>query len=410
MNNVSKFINVKTHFPIFSREINGFPLNYLDSAATSQKPREVIDSLVDFYSFRCAPVHRGVYELSREATLLYGEARKKVKNLINAQSDKEIIFVKGATEALNLIGNTLVGSLIPGNATILISSTEHHANSVSWTLLSQRTDITIKLISVDDEGCIVLESLEDLLKEKAHFVCIAHVSNVFGRAQPLKEIIRLSHAYGAYVCIDGAQSAPHFPIDVQDLDTDFFVFSGHKIYGPTGVGVLYGKQSILHKLSPIQGGGDMVATYSEKILTFEELPLKFEAGTPSIASIIGLGAAIDYVNKFSITSIHYYERLLVEHALIRLQEIPNIFILGGLDAMQKGSLISFFIKGVHHLDIVTMLDTRGIAIRSGNLCSFPAMQRLNLDGVLRISFGIYNDLNDIDAFIYHLKDILNFFR
>ncbi len=403
------FVNVKKNFPIFSRKINGFALNYLDSAATSQKPQQVIDSLVDFYSFRCAPVHRGVYELSRDATFLYGEARKKVKALINANSEKEIIFVKGATEALNLVGNSLVGSLIPNDATILISSVEHHANSVSWALLSKKTNIKIKLIPVDDEGCIILESFEALLKEGADLVCVAHVSNVFGREQPLREIVELSHMYGAYVCIDGAQSAPHFPIDVQELDIDFFVFSGHKLYAPTGVGILYGKLNLLDRLTPIYGGGDMIAAYSENILTFEDLPLKFEAGTPSIASIIGLGAAIDYINTFSMFNIRYYERLLVKHALVRLQEIPNIVILGGFDADKKGSLISFVVKGVHPLDVSTMLDTRGIAIRSGNLCSFPSMQRLNLDGVMRISFGIYNDLNDIDSFIYHLKDVLTFF-
>lgn len=407
---MDNFVDVKKDFPIFSRKINGFPLNYLDSAATSQKPQKVIDSLVDFYSYRCAPVHRGVYELSRDATFLYGEARKKVKTLINTQSEKEIIFVRGATEALNLIGSSLVGSLIPNNATILISSTEHHANSVSWALLSKRTNINIKLIPVDDEGFILLDSLEKLLKDGADLVCIAHVSNVFGREQPLEQIIKLSHTYGAYICIDGAQSAPHFPIDVQELDADFFVFSGHKLYAPTGIGVLYGKMNLLNKLTPVQGGGDMIASYSQDELVFEDLPLKFEAGTPSIASIIGLGAAIDYVNTFSMSSIRCYERLLVEHALIRLQEIPNIFILGGLDPNRRGSLISFVIKGIHPLDVSTVLDTRGIAIRSGNLCSLPAMQRLNLSGVIRISFGLYNNLDDIDSFIYHLKDILTLFN
>ena len=392
-------------FPILQKKIQGYPLIYLDTAATAQKPQAVIDAMMDFYTNHYGTVHRGVYALSRDATKCYEAARRKVQTFIHAAQPEEIIFTRGTTASLNLLARSFGERFIrPGHA-IIISEIEHHSNIVPWQMLCEERGAVLRIVPVTDDGELVLEAFHDLLDEKVKLVSLAHISNVLGTLHPVKEIIEAAHNVGAYVCLDGAQAAPHLSIDVQELDVDFYAFSGHKLYGPTGVGVLYGKQELLDQMPPVEGGGDMI----EKVLldktTYTCLPLKFEAGTPMVAEVIGLGAAIDYLSTIGMETINTIEHELLTYATHKLLEIPNLRIIG--TAPEKGALISFIVIGVHPLDLATLLDCRGIAIRTGHHCSQPAMERFDLTSTARISFGLYNTKEEIDQLLTTLTPILD---
>ncbi len=399
---------LRQDFPVLSKKIHGYPLIYFDTAASAQKPHSVIDAIHDFYTHHYGTVHRGVYTLAREATELYGGVRQKVQHFIHAAEPEEIIFTRGTTSAINLLAHTFGEKFIrPGHA-IMISEVEHHSNIVPWQMLCEERGAVLRIIPVNDQGELILEAFYELLDEKVKLVSLAHISNVLGTINPVKTIIEAAHAVGALVCLDGAQAAPHLPIDVQELDVDFYAFSGHKLYGPTGIGILYGKQSWLEKLPPLEGGGDMIERVTLEKTTYQQTPLKFEAGTPPIAEVIGLGAAIDYLSQAGMETIHAWEEELLHHATQQLQQIPDLRILGTAD--QKGALISFSIDGVHPLDLATLLDCRGIAIRSGHHCSQPAHDRFGLSASSRISFGLYNTPDEIDTFIASLRSILQLLK
>lgn len=395
--------NIRLDFPILNKKVQGYPLIYFDTAATAQKPQVVIDTLVDFYANHYGTVNRGVYTLSKNATESYESVRRKIQTFIHAEYPEEIIFTSGATASLNLVAKSFGRRFIrPGHA-ILISEIEHHSNIVPWQMLCEELGAVLRIVPVSDEGELIFEEFENLLDEKVKLVSLAHISNVLGTVHPVKKIIAKAHEAGAYVCLDGAQAAGHIPIDVQELDADFYLFSGHKIYGPTGVGILYGKRELLEQLPPVEGGGDMIEKVLLERSTYAGLPLKFEAGTPMIAEVIGLGAAIDYLLSIGMESIHKHENELLTYASNRLLEFPFLSILG--TAREKGAIISFKIEGIHPLDLATLLDCRGIAIRTGHLCSQPAMERFNLNAVARISFGLYNTQEEIDHFLQALHSI-----
>ncbi|WP_348663571.1 SufS family cysteine desulfurase [Chlamydia vaughanii] len=397
---------IKEDFPIFAnKKLKGESYTYLDSAATTHKPKKVIDAITDFYSFDYATVNRNVYSSSKNITQGYTAVRGKVRQWIQASHDEEIVFTRGTTAALNLLAISANEVLIPQGGVVLVSEAEHHANVLSWEMACRRRGSHVKKISVDDFGYINLEHLEALLKEGASFVSIAHISNVTGCIQPLEEISRLVHKYGAYIAVDGAQGVAHTPINVVGWDVDFYAFSSHKMYGPTGVGVLYGKKELLEKLPPVEGGGDMVAIYHSEHPEFLPSPLKFEAGTPPIASILGLGAAIDYLQALP-DSIYQQEEDLTNYLYDELMTIPGIQILGPCQGKPRGALVSSKISGAHPFDLGCLLDLQGIAVRTGHQCSQPAMTRWNMGHVLRVSLGIYNDKEDIEIFMSALRAIL----
>lgn len=380
-------------------------LIYFDSAATTQKPECVIEAMNDFYRNHYATVHRGVYSLSRDATDAYFEVRRKVQAFLNAARSEEIIFTRGTTASLNLIAKSYGKISLKKGDIVLIPEIEHHSNVVPWQMICKEQGAYLQKIPVNEEGEIDLEAFEQLLKQKVKIVSLAHISNITGTLHPLKNIIEAAHRAGAVVCVDGAQSVAHHSVDVQALDIDFFACSAHKMYGPTGVGILYGKKSLLEMMPPIEGGGDMIEQVTWETSTYQPLPFKFEAGTPMIAEVIGLGAAIDYLLHVGLEEIAEWENHLLKKMTMHLLEIPKLRIIG--TSSTKGAIISFYIEGIHSLDLATLLDCKEIAIRTGHLCSQPAMNRFNVSSLSRISFGLYNHPEEIETFIHALQEAIH---
>ena len=396
--------NIKKEFPILDQEINGKPLVYLDNGATVQKPLSVINAISNYYKTINANVHRGVHTLSGVATDAMEEARKKVQKHINAASEKEIIFTSGTTDSINLVASSFTTFVEEGDE-IIISAIEHHSNIVPWQMLCERTGAVLKVIPVLDNGVLDTNAYAELLNEKTKMVAVNHISNSLGTINPVKEMITKAHEFGAAVLIDGAQAVPHLKVDVQDLDTDFYAFSGHKMYGPTGVGVLYGKEEWLNKLPPYRGGGEMIETVTFEKSTWAGLPHKFEAGTPNIAGNVGLGAAIDFMNSVGVENINIHESDLLEYAAIKLSGIDGLVIYGNTD--NKAGVISFNIKGIHNYDMGVILDKLGIAVRTGHHCTQPVMDRFNIPGTVRASFGVYNTYEDVDKLVEGVKRAKN---
>ena len=397
MFNIAK---IRVEFPILKRKINGKPLVYFDNAATGQKPQVVIDALNNYYQNTNANVHRGVHTLSQEATSAYEEAREITKNHFHAKYSHEIIFTRGTTESINLVANGFSQLLNKGDE-VIISQLEHHSNIVPWQLACEKSGAILKIIPMNEKGELLIESYEDLLSGKTKVVAINHVSNTLGTINPIKRIIDKAHEYGAAVLIDGAQATPHLKIDVQDLDCDFYCASGHKMYGPTGIGMLYGKEEWLHKLPPYQGGGEMIKEVTFKKTTYADLPFKFEAGTPNIAAGIAFGVAIDYLNTIGLENIASYENELLEYATEQLVSIPHLRIIG--TAKHKAAVVSFTVDGIHPFDLGSIIDKLGIAIRTGHHCTQPIMQFYNISGTSRASFSFYNTKDEIDVFVLALK-------
>ncbi|MDD6907317.1 cysteine desulfurase [Phocaeicola faecicola] len=398
---------IREDFPILSRTVYGKPLVYLDNGATTQKPRCVVDAMVEEYYSVNANVHRGVHFLSQQATNLHEASRETVRRFINAGSTNEIVFTRGTTESINLVASSFVESQMKEGDEVIVSVMEHHSNIVSWQLQAMRKGIVLKVIPMNDRGELLLNEYEKLFSPRTRLVSVAHVSNVLGTINPVKQIIEVAHAHQVPVLIDGAQGIPHMPVDVQDLDADFYVFSGHKIYGPTGVGVLYGKENWLDKLPPYQGGGEMIQNVSFEKTTFNQLPFKFEAGTPDYIGTTALAKALDYVSAIGMDQIAAYEHELTVYAMQRLKEIPNMRIFG--EAAHKGGVISFLVGNIHHFDMGTLLDRLGIAVRTGHHCAEPLMRRLGIEGTVRASFGIYNTKEEVDALVAGIDRVSRMF-
>lgn len=387
---------VRRDFPILERRIRGRPLVYLDNAASCQKPRAVIDAMTAAYRTSYANVHRGVHALSEEATVAFEGARQSVARFLHARSANEIVFVRGATEAINLVASTFGRSLTAGDE-IVLSYLEHHSNIVPWQFLRDAIGVVIKVVPVDDQGNLSLDAYERLLTDRTRMVAVTHVSNALGTSVPVAEIVARAHDRGALVLVDGCQAVPHMPVDVQAIDADFYVFSGHKLYGPTGIGVLYGKEEILNTLPPYQGGGEMIQSVSFERTTFKESPHRFEAGTPAIVEAIGLAAAIDYVQGLGLSAVRAHEARLLDYASERLAGVPGLRILG--PRTDKAAIISFTLDVAHPHDIATILDRAGVAIRAGHHCAQPLMNRLGMAATARASFAAYNTFSDVDAFV-----------
>ncbi|MCA9732237.1 MAG: cysteine desulfurase [Deferribacteres bacterium] len=394
-------------FPILQQKVHGKPLVYLDNAATSQTPKIVIDAIQEYYLKYNSNVHRGVHRLSQLASEAYEETREIVQDFLNANSVQEVIFTKGTTDGINLLASSIGRGLIREGDEIIISAMEHHSNIVPWQIMCEDRGAKLRVIPINDDGEIIFEAFEGLLNERTKLVSIVHTSNSLGTVNPLREIIDLAHKKGVPVLVDGAQAVPHTKIDVQDLDCDFFVFSGHKVYGPTGVGVLYGKKAWLEKLPPYQGGGDMILNVTFEKTKFNELPYKFEAGTPNIADVIGLGVALNYVQKIGYDKISAWENELMWYARNRLQEIDGLRFIG--NAKHRAGAISFVIENVHPHDIGTILDREGIAVRTGHHCTQPVMQRFKVPATTRASFAFYNTKEEIDQLINALHKVIEFF-
>lgn len=388
---------IRDDFPILSRTVYGKPLVYLDNGATTQKPRAVVEAITEEYYSVNANVHRGVHFLSQRATELHEASRETVRRFINARSTNEIVFTRGTTESINLLAYSYGEACLKAGDEVLLSTMEHHSNIVPWQLLQARKGIVLKVIPMNDRGELLLDAYRELFTERTRLVCVAHVSNVLGTVNPVKEMIRTAHSHGVPVLIDGAQSIPHMPVDVQELDADFYVFSGHKVYGPTGVGVLYGKEDWLDRLPPYQGGGEMIQHVSFERTTFNELPFKFEAGTPDYIGTTALARALDYVTALGMDRIAAHEHDLTTYAMERLRQVPGMRIFG--EAAEKGSVISFLVGDIHHFDMGTLLDRLGIAVRTGHHCAQPLMQRLGIEGTVRASFGLYNTRQEVDALV-----------
>lgn len=398
---------IREDFPILSRTVYGKPLVYLDNGATTQKPRCVVDAMVEEYYSVNANVHRGVHFLSQQATNLHEASRETVRRFINAGSTNEIVFTRGTTESINLVASSFVESQMKEGDEVIVSVMEHHSNIVSWQLQAMRKGIVLKVIPMNDRGELLLDEYEKLFSPRTRLVSVAHVSNVLGTINPVKQIIEMAHAHQVPVLIDGAQGIPHMPVDVQDLDADFYVFSGHKIYGPTGVGVLYGKENWLDKMPPYQGGGEMIQNVSFEKTTFNQLPFKFEAGTPDYIGTTALAKALDYVSAIGMDQIAAYEHELTVYAMQRLKEIPDMRIFG--EAAHKGGVISFLVGNIHHFDMGTLLDRLGIAVRTGHHCAEPLMRRLGIEGTVRASFGIYNTKEEVDALVAGIERVSRMF-
>ena len=396
---------IRQDFPMLSKTMHGKPLIYLDSSATAQKPQCVIDAIQNFYQNHYSTVHRTVYELAVSATHQYQETRQKVQKLLNAKKVEEIIFSRGTTDSINMAAYSFGKAFIKPGDEILLTELEHHANIVPWQIMAEDRGAILKVAPIDDKGDLKLEEFAKLLNSKTKLVAITHVSNSLGTINPIKEIIKMAHAAGAKVLVDGAQAIPHMKVDVQDLDADLYAFSGHKFYGPTGIGILYGKEGLLNAMPPYQGGGDMIdKVYFDKT-TYNVLPLKFEAGTPLIAEVIGLGAAIDYINNIGIAEITLYEQELLKYTTAKMERIKGLHIIG--HPKQKASIISFIVDGVHPLDIGTLLDLKGIAIRTGHHCTQPVMRRFGVPAMARASFAVYNTKDEIDQFTSHLQETIH---
>lgn len=389
--------SVRALFPVLNQDVYGKPLVYLDSAATAQKPLSVIEAMDNFYAHDNANVHRGVHALSMRADKAYESVRDKVVDFIHARSRSEIIFTSGATESINLVASSLAGFHIQEGDEVIVSGMEHHANIVPWQLLCERVKANLKVIPVLDDGTLDLDAYQNLLNDRTKLVSVTHISNVLGTINPIKKIIDLAHQNGTPVLIDAAQSIHHLPINVQELECDFLVFSAHKMYGPTGVGVLYGKKSWLNAMPPYQGGGDMIAEVSFEKTTFNELPLKFEAGTPNIAGVIGLGAAIDFLHSIGMDQIHQHESQLTDYLITSLRAIPGLKLIG--ESPDRIGVASFTLQDIHPHDIATILDRQGVAIRAGHHCAMPLMKRFSVPATARVSLGIYNTVDDIDVLV-----------
>ena len=404
MYNISK---IREDFPILSRTVYGKPLVYLDNGATTQKPRCVVESITDEYYSVNANVHRGVHFLSQQATNLHEASRETVRKFINARGTNEIVFTRGTTESINLVASTFADSQMQAGDEVIVSVMEHHSNIVSWQLQAARKGIVLKVIPMNDRGELLLDEYEKLFSPRTRIVSVTHVSNVLGTINPVDKLIEIAHAHNVPVLIDGAQSIPHLPVDVQALDADFYVFSGHKVYGPTGIGVLYGKEDWLDRLPPYQGGGEMIKNVSFEKTTFNELPFKFEAGTPDYIGSTALAKALDYVSAIGMENIEAYEHELTVYAMQRLKEIPGMRIFG--EAERKSSVISFLVGNIHHFDMGTLLDRLGIAVRTGHHCAEPLMHRLGIEGTVRASFALYDTKEEIDALAAGIERVARMF-
>ncbi len=392
---------VREQFPILERKIKGNPLVYLDNAATTQKPQVVLDALMHYYTNENANIHRGIHTLAEEATAAFEDTRNTVQEFINAGSREQIIFTRGTTEGINLVAYTWGRKNIKAGDEIIISTMEHHSNIVPWQILCEEKGAVLKVIPINDNGELLLDEYENLLSDATKLVSIVHVSNALGTVNPVKKIIDAAHQFGAVVLVDGAQSTVHLDIDVQDMDCDFFVFSSHKLYGPTGTGVLYGKKQLLETMPPFQGGGEMIKEVSFNKTTYADLPYKFEAGTPNIADTIAFKAAIDFINNIGKKVIRKHEESLLAYATAQLEKLPGLKIIG--KAKEKISVISFVIENIHSQDIGILLDNRGIAVRTGHHCTQPLMNRFGIAGTSRASFAVYNTMEEVDAFIFGLQ-------
>ena len=399
---------LREDFPILKQKVRGKPLVYLDSAASSQKPKQVIDAISRFYSEDYSNIHRGVHELSQRATKGYEDARLKVQRFIKAASEREIIFVRGTTEAINLVAQTYGQAQVRAHDEVLISTMEHHSNIVPWQMLCEEKGAHLKVAPINDRGELILDELEKLLSPKTKLVALAHVSNALGTINPVREIIRMAHARDIPVLVDAAQAVPHMAVDVQELDVDFYAFSSHKMFGPSGVGVLYGKEALLEAMPPYQGGGDMISSVTFEKTTYNKLPYKFEAGTPNIADVVGLGAAIDYVEEIGIGTIGAHEHELLEYGTQALSKIPGLTIVG--QAKEKASVLSFALKGIHPHDVGTILDQDGIAVRTGHHCAQPVMARFGLPATARASLALYNTKEEIDILVEGIHKVIEVFR
>ena len=397
--------NVREDFPILSRQVYNRPLVYFDNAATTQKPCCVVEAMTDEYYNVNANVHRGVHYLSQQATELHEASRETVRAFINARSTNEIVFTRGTTESANLIASSFAEAFMHEGDEVIVSTVEHHSNIVPWQLQAARRGIAMRVIPMHDDGTLDLEAYARLFTPQTRIVSVTHVSNVLGTVNDVGRIISIAHDHGVPVMIDGAQSTPHFAVDMQKLDCEFFTFSGHKVYGPTGIGVLYGKEEWLDRLPPYQGGGEMIESVTFEKTTFERLPFKFEAGTPDYVASHGLATALDYVSRLGIDNISAHEHDLVSYAMRRMQEIEGMHIFGPQSAEKKDAVISFRLRDIHHLDMGTLLDRLGIAIRTGHHCAQPLMQRLGVAGTARASFALYNTREEIDSFVAAIERV-----
>ncbi len=397
----------RSDFPILSRTVYGKPLVYLDNAATTQKPRCVVEAIADEYYSTNANVHRGVHFLSQKATDLHEQARERVRSFINAKSTAEIVFTRGTTESLNLVASSYGEAFLNEGDEVLLTTMEHHSDIVPWQLLRGRKGIVIKEVPITDRGELCIDKLEALITPRTKLICCTHVSNVLGTVNPVKQIAEIAHAHSAHLLVDGAQSVPHMPVDVQDIDCDFFVFSGHKIYGPTGIGVLYGKEALLEKMPPYQGGGEMIARVSFEHTTYERLPYKFEAGTPAYVGSHALAVALDYVSAIGMEKIAAHERELTRYALDLLRPIPGMTFYG--EAEEKDAVVAFNVGNIHPLDLGTLLDRLGIAIRTGHHCAQPLMARYGVEGMARASFALYTTKEEIEALAAGIERVRKMF-
>jgi cysteine desulfurase/selenocysteine lyase len=400
--------SIRKQFPILHQKVNGKPLIYFDNAATTQKPKVVLDALMDYYSGYNANIHRGIHALAEKATAAFEATRKTIQKFINARESEEIIFTYGTTDGINLVAYTFGRTYIGKDDEIIISTMEHHSNIVPWQMLCEEKGAKLKIIPINDRGELILEEYEKLLSPKTKLVSVAHISNALGTINPVKKIIEKAHAVGAKVLIDGAQASAHIDIDVQEMDADFYCFSAHKLFGPTGAGILYGKREILESMPPFRGGGEMIKEVTFEKTTYNDIPYKFEAGTPNIADVVAIKTAIEYVNTLGKENIHAYEMELLHYATEKLEKIDNVKIIG--TASEKTSVVSFVINGLHHFDAGMMLDAQGIAVRTGHHCAQPLMHRFGIEGTVRISLSVYNTKEEIDIFIEALNTIINKWR
>lgn len=398
----------RNDFPILHQSINGKPLVYFDNAATTQKPQIVIDSLINYYTNINANIHRGIHTLAEKATAEFENTREAVRNYINASSVEEIIFTRGTTESINLVTATFGRSNLKKGDEIILSALEHHSNMVPWQMLASEKGATVKIIPINDQGELLMEEYEKLLNERTKVVAVNHVSNSLGTINPIKKIIELAHKVGAKVLVDGAQASCHLNVDVIDLDADFYAFSAHKMYGPTGIGILYGKREILDAMPPYQGGGEMIKEVSYNVCSYNDLPYKFEAGTPNIADAIAFKAAIDYISHVGKSNMQTHENNLLSYATQKFLEIPGLKIIG--TAKEKISVISFSLENIHHQDTGIILDQEGIAIRTGHHCTQPLMGRLNIKGTCRASFALYNTEEEVDRMVVGIYKVMKMFR
>ena len=404
---VMDIVKIREQFPILSRQVSGRPLIYFDNAATSQTPARVVDAIVDVYTSHKANVHRGVHTLSQEATDMQEHTRRRVAQYINARSHREVIFTRGTTEGINLVASSF-GSLLPDGGDIILTVMEHHANIVPWQLLAEKKNMHLRVVDIDERGELKMDQYRELFGPNTAMVAFAHVSNVLGTVNPVKEMVATAHSHGVPVLVDGAQASPHMCIDVQDLDADFYVFSSHKMYGPAGIGVLYGKEDLLEKMPPYQGGGEMIEHVSFEHTTYAELPFKFEAGTPDFVDIAALSQALDFIEETGIERIAEHEHELLHIATAEMLKIPELTIYGM--AEKKDPVISFNVGNIHNYDVGMLLDKQGVAVRTGHHCAQPLMERLGMPGTVRASFAVYNTREEVEAFIKALNRALDILR